>query len=335
MSVSAHAPVVLERATLGRRPAALPRCSYPTAGDVARHGVQPLPTVLPLVDFARAEPHRSLRYTAVTAETLTARQLLELAQVVGASFAKREPQSRHLRPPAHAPAGLLRAHHDDPFGREAFGPWTTASLLYWFIRLCVLTDPATPRGAIRVNHDTLTQSLAILDEHGQVIGGALNETTPHGEESPALREDDPFLSAALGFVEPVLALLGAQDAEAFAALAARYPDFRTAHDAGRVGHHFMVARSDALDKADAFELVAATAARYREVGYAFMVVEATNQWTGAACEVLNGVRVHFAPFRVRPFVRKSATPLDDVVTSPSGFLSDKDSGSMLYVIRLS
>lgn len=334
MSVSAQAAVVLERATLGRRPAALPRCSYPTAGDVARHGVQPLPTVLPLVDFARAEPHRSLRYTAVTAETLTARQLLELARVVGASFAKREPQCRHLRPPAHAPAGLLRAHHDDPFGREAFGPWTTASLLYWFIRLCVLTDPATPRGAIRMNHDTLTQSLAILDEHGQVIGGALNETTPHGEESP-LREDDPFLSAALGFVEPVLALLAAQDAEAFAALAARYPDFRTAHDAGRVGHHFMVARSDALDKADAFELVAATAARYREVGYAFMVVEATNQWTGAACEVLNGVRVHFAPFRARPFVRKSATPLDDVVTSPSGFLSDKDSGSMLYVIRLS
>jgi hypothetical protein len=35
-----------------------------------------------------------------------------------------------------------------------------------------------------------------------------------------------------------------------------------------------------------------------------------------------------------PAVRKSDEPLEGVVTSPNGFLSDKDSGCMFYVIRL-
>jgi hypothetical protein len=165
-----------------------------------------------------------------------------------------------------------------------------------------------------------------------VIGGALNETMPL-DGLPSFRRGDPSLDAVLAFVEPVFALLGAQDAEASKALSVAYPEFRDAYAAGGVGHHFMVARSDALPKADAFELVAATAARYRELGYAFMVIEATNQWTGAACEVLGAVRVHFAPFRAHRTVRPSAVPLADTVTSPDGFLSAKDSGSMLYVMR--
>jgi hypothetical protein len=65
-----------------------------------------------------------------------------------------------------------------------------------------------------------------------------------------------------------------------------------------------------------------------------MVIEATNQWTGAACEVLGGVRVHFAPYRARRTVLESLLPRADTVTSPDGFLSKKDSGSMFYVIRL-
>ncbi|MGR8981751.1 MAG: hypothetical protein ACU84H_16905 [Gammaproteobacteria bacterium] len=65
-----------------------------------------------------------------------------------------------------------------------------------------------------------------------------------------------------------------------------------------------------------------------------MVVEASNQWTGAACEVLGGVRVYFAPYQVRQTVHRSAEPLEDIVTSPNGWLSDKDSGCMFYVIRL-
>src|SRR5262249_8231071 len=97
---------------------------------------------------------------------------------------------------------------------------------------------------------------------------ALNETMPR-LGPPSFRRADPFLDAVLAFVEPVFALLGAQDAEALHALSVAYPEFGDAHAAGRVGHHFMVARSDALPKGDAFELVASTAAHYHRLGHAF------------------------------------------------------------------
>jgi hypothetical protein len=320
--------------TITSEPRPLPYCAYPKARDVAQYGIQLLPGSLPLVDFARAQPHRSNRYTTVSAERLMPDQVLQMARVMAASFARREPQSRHLQPPKHPPVGLMEERHTDPFGSDPFGLWHTETLLYWFIRLLVLTDPTSPRSAIRVNEEALAQSLAIVDQRGQVIGGAFNETMPPFDVMPEFREDDPFLAAVLEFLEPVLILLGAQDAEALTALCERYPAFREAYARGEVGHHFMVARSDALAKEDAFELVAGSAEHYRALGYAFMVVEATNQWTGAACEALGGVRVHFAPFQAQLAVRKSAEPLEGVVTSPSGLLSDKDSGGMFYVIRL-
>ena len=315
-------------------PHPLPCSAYPEARDVAQHGVQALPPSLPLVDFGRAQPHRSSQYSTVVAADLTRSQVLQMARVVAASFARREPQSRHLWPPKHPPAGLMKARHSDPFGSDPFGPWNKETLLYWFFRLFMLTDPTSPHNAIQLNEEALAQSLAIVDSRGQVIGGAFNDTMPPLDVAPELREDDPFMAPALAFVEPVLAQLDAQDAEALTALAARYPVFRESYAEGKVGHHLQVARSDALAKADTFELVAASAEHYRALGYAFMVTEATNQWTGAACEVLGGVRVHFYPFQARPAVRKSAEPLEGVVTSPNGFLSEKDSGGMFYVIRL-
>jgi hypothetical protein len=173
-----------------------------------------------------------------------------------------------------------------------------------------------------------------VDERNQVIGGAFNETMPPFDVEPPFREDDPFLDTVVGVWEPVYAALGAQDAEALTALSERYPAFREAYEEGKVGHHLLMARSDDLPKGDAFELVAASAERYRALGYEYMVTEATNQWTGAAFEALGGVRVHFYAFQAQPAVRKSAEPLEGVVTSPNGFLSDKDSGGMFYVIRL-
>jgi hypothetical protein len=311
----------------------LPYCSYPTADDVAQHGLQPLPEVLPLVDFKRAETYRSRRYATLPATRLTPVSVLRLAEVVGTAFARREPQCRHLRPQL-APAGLEAAVHTDPFGSTAFGPWNKDRLLYWFIRLLVLTDASSPRSAIRINAAALEQSIVMLDERGHVLGGALNEPMPLLGGQPEFRWDDPFLDAVLAFVDPVFALLGAQDAEALKALCVAYPEFQKAHARGKVGHHFMVARADALPTVDAFELVATTAAHYQSLGYAFVVIEATNQWTGAACEALGATRVHFAPFRAQRTVRQSVELLADSVTSPDGFLSSKDSGSMLYVIRL-
>jgi hypothetical protein len=314
-------------------PRHLPYAAYPRARDVAQHGMQPLPEYLPLADFARAEPYRG-PYATVLATELTMQQLLQMAWVIGDSFARREPQSRHLRPPKYPPAGLMEARHSDPFGTVPFGSWDTATHMYWIVRLLALTDPTSPLGAIGINEEVLEQSVAILDEEGRVIGGAFNETMPPFDVEPPLREDDPFLNTIVGIWEPVYAALGAQDAEALTALSERYPAFREAYQKGKVGHHLLVARSDDLPKENAFELVAASAERYRALGYEYIVTEATNQWTGAAFEALGGVRVHFYPFQGRPAVRKSVEPLEGVTTSPNGFLSDKDSGGMFYVLRL-
>jgi hypothetical protein len=312
----------------------LPYSAYPRARDVSQHGIQPLPASLPLVDFARAAPHRSSRYSTVIATELTMEQLLQMAWVIAAGFARREPQARHLRPPKHPPAGLMEARHTDPFGTHSFGSWDTETHMYWIVRLTALTDPTSSADAIEVNEETLAQSLAILDGEGRVIGAAFNETMPPFDVEPPFREDDPFLDTVVSVWEPVYAALGAQDAEALTALSERYPEFREAYAQGKVSHHLLVARSDDLPKEDAFELVAASAERCRALGYSYMVTEATNQWTGAAFEALGGVRVHFAPFQVQPAVPKSDEPLEGTTTSTNGFLSDKDSGGMFYVIRL-
>ena len=315
-------------------PSSLPYCAYPQASDVAQHGVQVLPEVLPLVDFTQAQPYRSRQYIPITVARLTLAQVLHMAEVVGTSFARHEPQTRYLQPSKYPPSGLMEARHTDPFGSDMFGPWTKERLVYWEIRLLVLTDPTRPLSAMKINEETLAQSLAIVDQTGLVIGGAFNETMPPLDRLPVFRQGDPFLSAVLAFVDPIFTLQGTQDAEALTALCTQYPAFQEAYAAGKVGHHFMVARSNALAKADTFELVAASAAHYQALGHAYMVTEATNQWTGAACEVLGGVRVHFAPFQGWQKVHQSAKPLEGIVTSVNGWLSDKDSGSMFYVIRL-
>jgi len=316
----------------GPRP--LPYSDYPKAKDVAQHGIQPLPASLSLVDFARTEPFRSSRYTTVLATKLTKDQLLQMAWVIAVGFVGREPQARHLRSPKHPPPGLMEARHTDPFGTDPFGSWDTETQMYWIVRLTALTDPTSSGDAIEVNEETLAQSLAILDGEGRVIGAAFNQTMQPFDVEPPFREGDPFLDTVIGVWEPVYGALGAQDAEALTALSERYPEFREAYEKGKVSHHALMARSDDLPKGDTFELVAASAERCRALGYEYIVTEATNQWTGAAFEALVGVRVHFRPFLTEPAVPKSDEPLEDVTTSPNGFLADKDSGGMFYVIRL-
>src|SRR5918992_3334480 len=254
---------VSRRMSSADEPRPLPYSDYPTAGDVAQPGLQPLPASLPLVDFAQAKPYRSSRYSTVLAPELTKEQLLQMAWVIAAGFARREPQARYLRPPKHPPAGLMEASHTDPFGTDSFGSWDTQTQMHWIVRLTALTDPTSSADAIEINEEILAQSLAIVDGEGRVIGSAFNETMPPFDVEPPFRKDDPFLDTIVGVWEPVYAALGAQDAEALTALSERYPEFREAYEQGKVSHHFLVARSDDLPKGDTFELVAAGAERCR------------------------------------------------------------------------
>ncbi len=311
------------------RPAPLPFCAYPTAADVDEHGIQSLPEELPVTDLSDGDTYRSHRHRTTPAADLSEMQLVELTRVLGHSFGQRDVMCRHLRP-GYPPAGLADATHRDPLGSGEFGPWTRAQLMTWFIRLVALTDPTSPREAVMVNEDVRSYSLVTLDDGGRVIGGAINETMPSPDLEFAVRKDDPFLDAVLGYVGPILEMLSRQDAEATTVLANRYPAFADALAAGRVGHHFMIARGDELPRDDAFELAAGSMEHFRNAGFSYVIVEASKHWTGAACEALGGVRVHFAPYRTHPVVPISG----DGTTSPDGFLSDKDSGCMLYLHRL-
>ena len=202
--------------------------------------------------------------------------------------------------------------------------------MIWFVRLLAITDPTSPRDDVSVNEDVRSHSLAVVDETGTVIGGAINETMPVPDRDFVTRQDDPFLEAVVNYAGPIFELVDRQDDEAITALADRYPAFADALADGGVGHHFMVARGDGLPRDDTFELVAATMEHFRDAGFQYVVVEASKQWTGAACEALGGVRVHFAPFR-----RRVVVPVDgDGTTSPDGFISDKDSGCMFYLLRV-
>ena len=183
-------PVELPGGLSSDEPRPLPYSAYPRARDVSQHGLQPLPESLPLVDFRRARPHRSIRYSTGVATDLTPAQLLQMAWVIGASFARREPQARHLQPPKHPPAGLMEVRHSDPFGTDSFGSWDTATQMYWQTRLTALTDPTSPADAIEVNEETLAQSVAILEGEGRVIGSAFNETMAPFDMEPPLREGD-------------------------------------------------------------------------------------------------------------------------------------------------
>jgi hypothetical protein len=140
---------VLRRMSSANEPRPLPYSDYPTASDVAQHGLQPLPASLPLVDFAQAKPYRSSRYSTILAPELTKEQLLQMAWVIATGFVRREPQARYLRPPKHPPAGLMEARHTDPFGTDSFGSWDTQTQMYWIVRLTALTDPTSPPGCYR------------------------------------------------------------------------------------------------------------------------------------------------------------------------------------------
>jgi hypothetical protein len=125
-----------------------------------------------------------------------------------------------------------------------------------------------------------------------------------------------------------------QEHESITALSNAYGDFKTALEEGKVGELFMLARSPILSTEDSFELVAATIDRFISLKYKFVVTAAANQYTGAAFEVLGGVRVHFSPYRATPQMAASVSGLADETSSEDGYLSAKDSGCMFYVIKL-
>lgn len=310
----------------------LPKCNYPKAANINLHGLYSLPKHIESVDWNKAEEYRSANFIPKSVKDLSKTQILQMAEMVARSFAKNEPMQRHLHHPKEKPDTLINIKHSDPFGTNEFGEWSTENIIYWIIRLFVLTNPSDPINKIGIQEDLKKLSLATLDGYSNIIGGAYN-TTLKTKEMPH-RETDPFMEVVFAANKPVFELVFQQEHEAIAALKNQYEAFNEALENEKVGSHFLIASSPDLPKQDTFELVAASAETFETLGYEFMVVGAMNQWTGAACEMLNGIRVHFTPYRLEQRVPKTEDAMPTERYSDDGYISDKDSGAMFYLIKL-
>lgn len=313
-------------------PLKLPRCNYPTVDEIEQHGLYDLQKGLPVVDFESCSNFRSNKYTTIPLYGLDKSQILELAHIIAISFAINEPMNRHVHPPLRVPSEIISVQHLDPLGNDSFGPWTTENILFWFIRLALLTDPSEPIGDIGMNDDLLGHSQVIMDEHSKPIGGSLNITLPATEEK--WRHNDPFMNAVFAYQNPVMDFIHMHEHTVIDALIIKYPDFENALQLGKVGYIAMIARSAQLASEHTFELFAASFEGFQRQGYKYMLITGTNQWTGAACEALGAARIYFSPFRDKKRVVQEVDANKDVPYSTDGFISDKDSGLMIYALKL-
>ena len=314
------------------KPLNLPWCNYPNAADTKQHGLLILPENLNTVDFVFVAKYRSNRYKAESIKTADYSKLLELASMLAASFTLNDPMNRHLQPARAIPSSIINYVHHDVLGDAPFGPWTGENIFFWFVRLLALTNTNDPISTIGINIDTLDLSLAIFNDRGKVIGGAINVPI-YAEEKP-LRENDPFLEALLSHIQPILGIILPQEHEALDALEEKFPKIKKAKELGKIGMHFLVARSPELPNEHTFELVAASAEHFQNLGYEYMAITATNQWTGSACEALGASRIHFAPYRTIKRVAVQGSELENEPYSKDGFISDKDSGMAYYILKL-
>jgi hypothetical protein len=312
-------------------PLKLPWCEYPTAANTTQHGLLEMPEEIPVVNSESAYKYRSKSYKTIPITELTNTQVIQMAHMIAASFAKNEPMNKHVHPPKATPSGILNIEHHDPFGIAHFGPWTTENILYWFVRLVILTNPSDPSDRIELNKEVFKHSLAIV-ENGNVIGGSLNISLSSKAEK--WRTEDPFLDAVVQYQDPILNFFYKPEHKALLTLDEKFPSFRSAHQAGKIGYIFMIARSPELPSNHIFELFAASFEHFQKEGFEYMVVTGTNNWTGAASEALGATRVYFAPFRDKSRIAVEQEAKEHEPYSNDGFISAKDSGVMIYSVKL-
>jgi hypothetical protein len=239
-----------------------------------------------------------------------------------------------MAPYVNPPQVIKESTYLNLYGETSFGEWNKENIFRWVIRLLVF-DQLKDRLDRNISDNFAKQlSLAILDDHGRIIGGALSIRFLAGSSGNAPDSENIFSKVVIGVMQPIVNMLINQEESSIPVLCDKYPDFQKALTGGKVGELFMIARSPLLPTEDTFELVAASLQRFRDLGYQYVLTAAANQWTGAAFEIMGGVRVHFAPYRANNTVKESLEPLPDETSTRDGFLSAKDSGCMFYVIRL-
>ena len=75
----------------------LPYCEYPKAKDIASHGLQELPSILPSIDWGKVNRYRNVNFHRSYVSLLDYDEILESAHLVAKSFAKNEAMRRTLK----------------------------------------------------------------------------------------------------------------------------------------------------------------------------------------------------------------------------------------------
>jgi hypothetical protein len=310
---------------MSKAPLKLPFCAFPTAADIGFHGMQVLPEKLTVVDFAEGSPHRSSQYLQVPFKDLSLEEIDQCVRLIAASFVENEPMNKHLILNNIGHPSFEGIRHEDVFGDSEFGPVSHVNIFYWFIRLFLLTERKVGFEKPILKADLINHSFATKDEKGEIIGVSLGE-----KMNEKIDSDDslhPFAEFVTAFKKPILDFLHAQDEAAMNGLFEAYPDFKSAFAAGKVGGVSMIAKNEQLPSEHAFELFAAVVEHFKNNGFKYAITAASNQWTGAAAEVINGARAHFYPYRFNQ-IKESPYSM-----TPDGYISYKDSGIMFYIMK--
>ena len=206
--------------------------------------------------------------------------------------------NRHVHPSRSVPVSMAHHLHKDTLGVAPFGPWTTENIFYWFVRLFALTSANDPLNSVKINEDTLRLSLAIFNAKRKVIGAAINVTVPN-EEVPMRQWIKFIFGGGIGAREPDHEPHLYPGAYCHAGLGTSISRPSKGKGTRHGGHAFFGGPISRAAQGPYLRIGGSLGGTPSKQGSEYMVVTATNQWTGAACEVLGATRVHFAPFRDR------------------------------------
>lgn len=228
----------------------LPHCPYPNATDSHAHGLQPLPDQLPLLDLNHAKPFRSAAYRPVSIETFNHEHVLELIQVIAKSFVLNEPMNRHLVLPVQPPPEIQETRYLNVYGVSSFGAWEKENIFSWIVRLLLFDQLKDRLDSNMVDNYSKQLSLALLNDAGKVIGGALSIQIQSGHSGNAPDSGNSFSRVLVQVMHPIVKMLIEQEEAAIPALSKKYKSFEQALNEGKVGELFMIARSPALPTED-------------------------------------------------------------------------------------
>lgn len=169
-------------------------------------------------------------------------------------------------------------------------------------------------GTIMERKDVQKISVVVQDEEGQRRSAGINETLP----PPPQDDTEPHKESKVPEqLKPLIVFLEKQDKEGVEFMAKHLDGFAEAWKDSRVGHHMMVAGETPRDAEAAF---VCSMLRFRDLGFRFVLVEASNPWTASCCEKFGCTAIQLEAF--------ADHPVGESVVGPP------DSGCVLYVMDL-